>query len=266
MQKKQLLIRQDSGICTLIMNRPDKMNSLTDTLITEIGDAFNRLSKDDSVRVVILRGAGDKSFCAGYDFGSLAAKVSSVDASPRADNHPLDPVADAIMNYPYPVIAMLNGAAFGAGCELAICCDIRIAADDIHMGLPPARIGLVYPLSGIQRFVRSIGFLNTKEMLFTANTYRGAILKDMGLVNDLVPRAELDQHTVKMAQRIASNAPLSLKGMKKVLNLLTLASSDGNTEIDSTARKMVERAIFSDDLKEGQRALIEKRKPHFTGK
>jgi enoyl-CoA hydratase/carnithine racemase len=165
---------------------------------------------------------------------------------------------------PYPVIAMLNGFAFGGACDLAVACDLRIAADDIQMGMVPARLGMVYFPDGIQRFIRTIGWPNTKEMFFTARRYKADQLKAMGLVNYLVSREDLESVTYGLAEEIAQNAPLSLKGMKRIMNLLA-TSEDLDAPALAEARQLIEQAMSSRDLKEGQAAFLEKRKPNFKG-
>ncbi|MCJ7771672.1 MAG: enoyl-CoA hydratase-related protein, partial [Desulfobacterales bacterium] len=171
---------------------------------------------------------------------------------------------NSIVNYPYPVIAMLNGSVYGGGCELAISCDIRIGADDINIGMTPAKIGVVYSWKGLQRFLNVLGLRSTKEIFFTGKTYSGQRLLDIGLVDYLVPRSELESFTNSMAKEIAGNAPLSLKGNKRILNLLL------QSEFSETAKKEAEdltmMSFASEDLKEGQAAFLEKRNPIFKGK
>jgi len=171
----------------------------------------------------------------------------------------------SIINYPFPVIAMLNGYAFGGACDLAIACDLRIAADDIQMGMVPARLGMVYFPDGIQRFIRTIGWPNTKEMFFTARRYKADQLQAMGLVNYLTPREDLETFTYGLAGEIAQNAPLSLKGTKRIMNLIAPSESLDAPALEE-ARQLIEEALASRDLKEGQAAFLEKRKPLFKGK
>ncbi len=264
MEKGCLLVEKSGRVCTLILNRPDKMNSLTDDLIEKIRHAFRDLAEEDAARAVIIRGAGDKAFCSGYDIRALAVKGGSETREVKKTGHPLEPAAEAIMAYPFPVIAMLNGSAHGAGCELAICCDIRVGAEDIKMKMPPARLGIVYPWTGLKRFIRIIGLSSTREMFYTGSSYQGRDLKEMGLVNHLKPREELASFTRDMADKIADNAPLALKGTKKVLNLLAGATRPGGKEI-SAADKAIARSMSSNDLVEGRRAFMEKRTPRFKG-
>jgi enoyl-CoA hydratase/carnithine racemase len=164
-----------------------------------------------------------------------------------------------------PVVAMINGAAFGAGCELAVCCDLRIAADHACMGMPPARLGVVYPWAGLRRFLHVVGLAASKELFFTARTYHGSELKRIGLVNEVVPRGELQAATDRLADEIAAHAPLALKGIKRVLNLLQ-ESTALPPEAAREAQARVAEALASEDLQEGRQAFMEKRPPRFKGR
>jgi enoyl-CoA hydratase/carnithine racemase len=262
---KFLIIKRENHICTLILNRPEKKNSLSLEVIQLLGSTLKELAEDDGVRAVMLRGAGDKAFCAGFDIGSLPTQ-SRADADQRLKSlDQVEGLLQRLVSFPYPVIAMLNGLAFGLGCELAMCCDIRIGAENIRMGMPPAKLGLVYPWTGLQRFIQRIGLQRTKEIFFTGRTYAGKRIKELGLVDYLVTGGELEEFTYALAEEIAGNAPLALKGIKKVINLLM----QSNRLDESQAREA--QAIFiatllSEDMQEGQTAFLEKRKPRFKGK
>ena len=168
-----------------------KKNSLTPELVKILLQTLKELSLDDTIRTVVIRGAGDKAFCAGYDIGSLPTSRSDDPNENLKILNPVEKLFKVIVDYPFPVIAMINGVAFGAGCELAVCCDIRIGADNIRIGMPPAKLGLVYPWSGLQRFIQVIGLKNTKEIFFTGRNYEGIRLKELGLVDYLVPGDKL---------------------------------------------------------------------------
>ena len=260
-----LLANTRNNVCTLTLKRPEKKNSLSPELIETLLDTFEKLATDDSVRVVVIKGFGNQAFCSGYDIRSLPTQLSDNVREKLKTLNPVETLFKTIVNYPFPVIAMLNGLAFGAGCELSICCDIRIGADDIRMGMPPAKLGLVYPWSGLQRFMQVIGLKNTREIFYTGRTYEGKRLKEIGLVDYLIPRQELENFTYQMAAEIAANAPLALKGTKRVLNLV-LNSSQPSEKSIREADSLAEGAFLSEDLKEGQTAFLEKRKPKFKGK
>ena len=219
MSNQPLLVRKKNNICTLTLNRPEKKNSLSLELIEQIISTLEELAEDDNVRALILSGAGDEAFCSGFDIGSLPTQ-SRADADQRLKSlDQVESLLKGLIRFPYPVIAMLNGVAFGLGCELAMCCDIRIGARDIRMGMPPARLGLVYPWEGLLRFIQSIGLQSSKEMFFTGRTYTGRRIMELGLADYFVHEDELEEFTHAMAEEIAGNAPLALKGIKKVIDL-----------------------------------------------
>jgi len=264
MNTEHLLIEKKNNICTLTLNRPEKRNSLSIDLVYDIYNTFQDLANEDKARTVIIRGQGDKAFCAGFDMASLPTKINPDIQESFSKENPFELAMESIVNYPYPVIAMLNGSVYGGGCELAISCDIRIGAEDIRIGMTPAKIGVVYSWKGLQRFLNVIGLRNTKEMFFTARSYSGQRLCDMGMVDYLIPRPELESFTKSMAQDISQNAPLSLKGNKRILNLLLQSEF---TEADKKeAEELAIMSFASEDLKEGQTAFLEKRKPVFKGK
>lgn len=265
MNSQQLLLERKGNVCTLTLNRPEKKNSLSPDLIQAILEHLQILAADAEVRVLVIRGFGSEAFCSGYDIKSLPNRQSADFNEEMKALNPVESVFQAIVNFPYPVIAMVNGFAFGAGCELTICCDLRVAADDIRMGMPPAKLGIVYPWSGLQRFIQVLGLGSTKEMFFTGRFYRGERLREIGLIDYLVPRSELETFTYGLAEEIGANAPLALKGTKRVLNLLMKASQPAQSDI-AEAQSLAEQSFLSEDLKEGQQAFIEKRKPKFSGK
>jgi enoyl-CoA hydratase len=264
-QEELLLIKRNKNVATLVLNRPEKRNSLSLELVTVFLKALNDLADDDRVRAVVIRGSGDKAFCSGFDIRSLPTKVGDHVKDKLKTLNPVEALFNAIVNYPYPVIAMVNGAAFGAGCELSICCDIRIGVENARMGMPPAKLGIVYPWKGLQRFIRTIGLKSTREMFFSGRTYHGKRLKDLGLLDYLVPADEIESFTVQMAEEIAANAPLALRGTKRVINLLLQSNSLDEGSI-AEAESITEAAFLSEDLKEGQSAFLEKRMPEFKGK
>jgi len=266
MENDVLLVeKRKANVCILTLNRPDKRNSLSFDLIAKIHKTFKALSEDDSIRAVVIRGGGDKAFCAGYDIQALPTSNNPEIQDVVGTKDPLQMAFQSVIEYPYPVIAMINGAAYGAGYELAVCCDLRVGSDKTRIGMPPAKIGVVYPLIGLQRFIRTIGMRNTKEMFFTATTYEGLQIKEMALVDYMVSDAELESFTLELAEGIAGNAPLAVKGTKRILNLLTL--DHGMRDEDRMeAEGLVAAAFNSDDLKEGQMAFFQKRSPQFRGR
>jgi len=262
---KLLLIEKNQNICTLVLNRPEKKNSLSPELVATLVDSFEELAADDTVRVVVIRGFGHQAFCSGYDIRALPTQPSDDVREKLKTLNPVETLFKTIVNFPFPVIAMINGVAFGAGCELAVCCDIRIGADDIRMGMPPAKLGLAYPWTGLQRFIGVLGLKSTREIFYTARTYEGERLKELGLADYLLPAKDLETFTYQMAAEIAANAPLAVKGTKRILNLL-LNSSQPTEHCQKEAEAITEAAFLSEDLKEGRLAFLEKRMPKFKGK
>jgi enoyl-CoA hydratase/carnithine racemase len=191
--KKLLLVKKKNNVCTLALNRPEKQNSLSIEMIELLDSTLKELAQDDAVRTVILRGAGDKAFCSGFDIGSLPISSKGNRNERLKTLDPVDSLLESLVNFPIPIIAMLNGLAFGLGCELAICCDLRIGADDICMGMPPAKLGLVYRWTGLQRFIQRVGLQSAKEIFFTGRAYKGRRIKELGLVDYFVPREKLEE-------------------------------------------------------------------------
>lgn len=260
-----LIIEKRERVATLVLNRPEKRNSLSPDLLIRLHQTLEELKREDAVRAVVIRGEGDRAFSSGYDIAAIPTDISPELQERLKTQNPLELAVHSVIDFPYPVIALLNGYAFGAGCELAVCCDLRIGADDIRMGMPPAKLGLVYPLPGLIRFVQIIGLANTRELFLTGRYYPAQRAKEMGLVHYLLPRAELESFAYEMAEEIAGNAPLSVRGSKRVLNLLAQGIALPDQALRE-ANEIVARAFTSEDLKEGQMAFLQKRKPEFKGR
>jgi enoyl-CoA hydratase/carnithine racemase len=260
-----LFVEQKGHVSTLSLNRPEKRNALSPELLVKLCHTLEELGQNDDIRTVVIRGSGDKAFSSGYDVAAIPTHVSEDLQERLEEENPLDLAIAGIVNYPYPVIAMLNGYAFGAGCELAVNCDIRIGADDIKMGIPAAKLGLVYPMRGLLHYIQTVGFTATSELLLTGRSFDAKKALEMGLINYALPRAGLETFTYKLAQEMAGNAPLSLKGTKRILGFLR-QSFKMPENLLAESESIIARAFNSEDLKEGQRAFLEKRKPVFKGK
>jgi len=263
--EKTVLVEKKDYVATLTINRPEKRNALSPLLLIKLHQALEEFSKSDDVRCVIIRGCGDTAFSSGYDISAIPTKVSPEMQEALKKQNPLELALNSLMNFQYPTIAMINGYAFGAGFNMCVCCDIRIAANDIRMGMPPAKLGLIYHPGGLQQFIEAFGISKTKEIFLTARTYRGKEIIERGLVDYMMPRSELESFTCDYAEKITQNAPLALKGMKKIINMFSedMALSDNRVK---AAEEIIQAGFQSDDLKEGQMAFLEKRKPNFTGK
>ena len=245
-----------------ILHHPKKKNALTPDLLEQLDDNLNQLSRKDNIRCLVIRGAGEQMFSSGYDIGAIP--VADSDAPDQKPPDPLLNALQAVKDFPYPTIAMLNGHAFGAGFNLSVCCDIRIARTGVKVCMPPAKLGVAYHPEGLQQFIEAFGMGTTKEIFYTADIFQGRDLLTKGLVNHIVSPEDLDSFTHEYASKIAGNAPLSLKTMKKIMLLFEHDMNLGQADQDE-AEKWVAGCFASSDLKEGQKAFMEKRKPKFTG-
>lgn len=231
-------------------------------ILLQLSDTLNFLKEEGEVRVVVIRGAGEESFSSGYDISRISTD-SREETSPR--RNPLEHGMASVSAYPYPVIAMIYGYAIGAGLELAVTCDLRLAADTARLGITPAKLGVVYNHTGVLKFVNLVGVAQTKELFYTGRLMTAQRARDIGLVDHVLPAQELAKATYDLAREIAENAPLSVSGTKatiaRLLRYQTLCPED-----EAELHKLQAQAYASEDLKEGQRAFMEKRKPRFTGR
>ena len=256
-----LLVEKRELICTLTINRPEVRNSLSPELLVTMGDTLNALKDDPETRVVVIRGAGEKAFSSGYDIGRIEQRSGQADEAQGI----LEYSFGSIAAYPSPVIAMIYGFAVGAGLELVVSCDLRIAADNARFGIPPAKLGVVYSHTGVQKFVEQVGMIATNELFFSGRLVSAQRALQIGLVNQIVPEEQLASVTYDLAREIAGNAPLSVSGAKTTIAKLTKRQPLSEEDL-AELRQLRERAMLSEDLAEGQKAFMEKRKPVFKGR
>ena len=260
-----VLMEKKGLVATLILNRPETKNSLNIGMLVRIAEYFRELAQTDEIRAVIIRGEGGKAFSSGYNIAEIPKDITEKYFEELKGKNPLDIGLQAIEQYPYPVIAMIEGYALGAGCELAITCDIRVASEDSRMGIPASRLGVVYHPAGVQKLVNVIGPANAREVLYTGRYYDMNRAREMGMVNYVVPQGELYAFTYALAEEIAGNAPLSLKGHALIFQ--KLFHYQGIREEDrSEIEKKIAEAFNSEDLKDGSAAFFQKRKPVFKGR
>ncbi len=256
-----LLVEEKGLICTLTLNRPEKRNLVTPTMLLKIHDQLKRLADEGKVRCVIIRGAGDKAFSSGYDIAAIGENDMMRDYE---GEHPLIVAGNSIENFPYPVIAMINGHAFGAGLELAVTCDYSVCVENAKLGMPPAKLGVIYTYSGIRKFLNLIDIGHTKELFLIGNPIDATKASGIGLVNEVKDPSEIEEYTYSLANEIASNAPLAMKTMKYTINKWQ-KNQKLNPADEKTLKEMIREVQPSNDYKEGQRAFAEKRKPDFKG-
>ena len=233
----------DEGVCIVKINRPSKLNAMNIDVAKEIISTFKELDKDDSVRVIILTGEGDKAFSAGADIEYMS-KITPDESEVYAKLG--QEVTATIENVSKPTIAAVNGFALGGGCEVAMSCDIRIASENARMGQPEVTIGIPPGWGGTQRLMRIVGVAKAKELVYTGKMIKAAEAKEIGLVNNVVPLESLMDEVMSMAKTIASNATLAIRMSKTAINKGRNADLDTGLGVELLAW----RNCFSDPDRE----------------
>jgi enoyl-CoA hydratase/carnithine racemase len=246
------------GVARLTIANPQRRGALDH----EILDALARHARSLDARCLIIRGSG-AVFSAGYDIGNLEDQRFEESAE-RLVAHPFHDAIQALEAYRYPVLGEINGHAIGGGLELALTCDIRVAARGAKLGMPPARLGLVYSHTGLAKFIDACGVANTAELFFVGDNVGAERGARMGLVNEVVDRDELEERVLALASSIAANAPLSLEGNKRVIRALRARPLP--PEIERELIELRESCFRSEDFREGVRAFAEKRRPVWRGR
>ena len=252
----KVLVAVEAGIATVTLNRPDQRNAMNTALLRGLRGAIDSLDERLDVRVVVVKGAGP-AFCSGMDLKEMERRGGEADPEGNVVE-----VLRRVEASRHPTIAALHGDAIAGGCELALHCDLRVAAEPVRFGMPLARIGLVIPFLLNQKLVEIIGPAHTRHLLFTGQTVDAPRAYEIGMVHQVVPAAELPAAVQALARRIADNAPLALAGIKASIQR-TISARDGiaHGDLDAAAN----RARTSADAQEGRRAMLEKRKPAFRG-
>jgi enoyl-CoA hydratase/carnithine racemase len=260
---KLSLDKPAEAVARLTISRPEARNALDHEVLDGIAEAMPSLDRGIEVRCVLITGAG-KAFSAGYDIAAIPAESFERDAEALVA-HPFHAALEAVANHPWPVIAAINGHALGGGLELTLACDLRICARGAKLGMPPAKLGLIYGHTGLRRFIDAIGVPRTKELFLTGRNLDAERAEWIGLVHQVVDDGELERASVELAAEVAANAPLSMKGNKRAID--TLNSFPRLT--DEQERELIElrRSCFaSEDFREGIEAFGEKRKPRWKGR
>lgn len=260
MNYENILISIEEKIATITINRPTKLNALNKQTINDLQKAFKLLAKNNDVRVIVLTGSGEKAFVAGADISEFANYTIEEGTTLAAEGQ--EKLFDFIENLKKPVIAAVNGFALGGGLELAMACHFRIASDNAKMGLPEVSLGLIPGYGGTQRLPQLIGKGRAMEMIMTAGMLSAEEAKQYGLVNHVVPQAELITYCNGIAEKIIKNAPIAISKAIKAINANYKDGKNGyEVEIKSFGK-----CFGTKDFIEGTTAFLEKRKAVFTGK
>lgn len=260
MQYKNVIVEIASKIATVTINRPDKLNALNKQIIQELNKVFIELDKSDDVRAIVLTGAGEKAFVAGADISEFAQ--FSVEEGAQLAAQGQEKLFNLVENLSTPVIGAVNGFALGGGLELAMSCHFRIASENAKMGLPEVSLGVIPGYGGTQRLPQLIGKGKAMELIMTAGMLKADDALALGLVNYVVPQAELLEFCYSIAKKIIGNSPVAIGKAIKAINANFEDGTNGfNVEIQAFGY-----CFGTADFKEGTTAFLEKRKPEFEGK
>lgn len=254
---------EDRGpVRVLTIENEGKRNALDFQALDELVDACAGAGRD-RVRCLLIRGVGEEAFSSGFDLAELDLRSSRGERPDEA----VERAADALEAVPCPTVAYLNGSAFGGGFELAATCDLRVAREGVSLGLPPAKLGVVYPEGGLRRFLALVGSARTRELFFTGRPIRADVAHAWGLVNRIVQAEGAEAAALALAEEIALNAPLAVKGMKRILRLLEASHVRGlSAEQVAEIGDLRRQAFESEDIREGRLAFQERRRPRFAGR
>lgn len=250
-------------VARLTISHPARRGALDHAIL----DAFARELPRLEARCVLITGE-DHTFSAGYDLGGLGAwdEDAFADEAERLVAHPFAAAIDAISAFPHPTLAALNGHAIGGGLELALACDLRIASAEVKLGMPPAKLGLVYSHTGLRTFIDAIGAPRTRELFLLGGRVDAVRAETWGLVNWAVPDEELPARAIALAGELAANAPLAQAGNKRVIRAVLDAGGDLPPEVERELLELRRACFSSEDFREGVRAFAEKRDPAWRGR
>jgi enoyl-CoA hydratase/carnithine racemase len=260
---KLILDRPAEAVARLRISNPKRRNALDHEILDAIAEALPKLDHGIETRCVLIAGE-PPDFSAGYDIAGIAEETFERDAEALVA-HPFHGAMEAISKYPWPTVAAIAGNCLGGGLELAITCDLRICAAGAQLGMPPAKLGLIYGHTGLRRFLDTIGLSRTKELFLTGRNLEAGRAERIGLVNEVVGDERLERESVALAAEIAANAPLSMRGNKRAIDLLN-SSPVLSEQQEAGLIALRESCFASEDFREGIDAFAAKRRPEGTGR
>jgi enoyl-CoA hydratase/carnithine racemase len=256
-----MLSRKEAGVGIVTFNSPERHNAVSLDMWEATTRILDDFAADDEVRAVVLTGAGGKAFVSGADISKFASERASLEAT-RAYDVTTAAAFSSIYEFPKPTIAMIRGYCIGGGVGVASCCDLRICSDNSKFAVPAAKLGLGYAYAGLKRLVDVVGQSFAKEIFYTARQFDAQEASAMGLVNRVVPAADLESYVKSITDMICTNAPLTIKAVKFTVG--EILKDDSKRDV-ARVDAMVEACFASRDYAEGRTAFMEKRKPVFTG-
>ena len=258
----KMIAQKDGAIGWITFNNPARRNAVSMAMWEALGEIVRDYEQDQAIRVIVLKGAGDKAFVSGADISEFEEKRSSPETT-RIYNQASGKATEALTHAGKPTIAMIRGYCIGGGVSVALSCDLRIAAEGSMFGVPAARLGLGYEARGVRKLMDVVGPAFAKEIFYTARQFTAAEAFAMGLINRMLPDGQLEAYVRDCAGSIAANAPLTVGSIKTIVGEL---AKDESARDMTLCKQVVDRCFDSADYVEGRTAFMEKRKPVFKGR